>query len=343
MDKHIASADPSYDSLPSPFKSIQAFTEAEHEVLLREESEILDGTSFKILGKERYQRGTQVLRVGSLALVAGRTTPVLARNSSELFSCFFAMPFAGGFVTRDGALCDEVGAGDIYLNQDYYGVSSIGYLSSLFVALDRERLDRAMRSISGDRGLHSVRVSVVIPGPNRHSSAAGTGKMWSLVSLIDRLNGESPVIPSCLGLDEQFYRLLALSLLETCGGLDQVKRRWEVSRDDWRHPLDELVDYIRAHAHEGLTLTDLEERSHYSARHLQNLFKQKFDCTPMQFVRRQRLSAAMEKLQAAADGATVMSIGRECGYRFGSNFTADFYREFGVNPSAILRASQRGG
>jgi len=104
--------------------------------------------------------------------------------------------------------------------------------------------------------------------------------------------------------------------------------------------LDNLVDYIGINSHQNLTLTDMEEQSHYSARQLQNLFREKFDCTPMQFVRRQRLSTAMEKLQTADWNDKVTSIGRDCGYRFTSNFSSDFHREFGVAPSVVLRASR---
>ena len=103
------------------------------------------------------------------------------------------------------------------------------------------------------------------------------------------------------------------------------------------------MDFIRQNAHLNLTLTDLEEQSHYSSRHLQSIFKEKFDCTPMQFVRRQRLSAAMEKLETADCGDTVTSIARDLGYRYTSNFCTDFQKEFGVTPSVIMRSSQRGG
>ena len=251
------------------------------------------------------------------------------------------MPYVGGFTTRDGTLCDEVSAGDIYLHQDYYGTSTMGYLSSVFVALDSERLDQVMRSISGGQSLDSLATSVVIRGVKDAHGAAGVSKLWSLVSLIDSLCLGDSVIPSCVGLDEQFYRLLSLSLLEACDRFGSVKRHWEASKSDWKKPLDELVDYIRANAHDHLTLTDLEKRSHYSARHLQNLFKEKLDCTPMQFVRRQRLASAMERLQMAEFGDTVTRISRKYGYVFVSNFTNDFKRQFGVTPSAVLRASRR--
>jgi hypothetical protein len=63
----------------------------------------------------------------------------------------------------------------------------------------------------------------------------------------------------------------------------------------------------------------------------------------MQFVRRQRLSVAMEKLQTADFDETVTDIARDIGYRYTSSFTTDFRREFGVNPSAVLRASRQRG
>ena len=67
-------ADPQYSTLGSPFRSTGAFTEVEQEALLREESEVLDGTTLKILGKAPDRRGTQILRAGALTLIAGRTT-----------------------------------------------------------------------------------------------------------------------------------------------------------------------------------------------------------------------------------------------------------------------------
>ena len=101
------------------------------------------------------------------------------------------------------------------------------------------------------------------------------------------------------------------------------------------------MDSIRADPNRTYTLTELEQRSHYSARQLQNLFQAKFHCTPMQFVRRQRLAAAMELLQTAGPDATVISISRACGYRSASHFAADFQRQFGHQPSAVLQASKQ--
>ena len=336
-------ADERYASLASPLKSVGRFVETTQEALVQEESGVLEGTTFKRQGLILSRRGIQVLQVGDLSMIAGRTTPVQCGNHSPAFSCFMAMPFVGSFTTRDGALCDEVCSGDIYLHRDYYATSTMGYLSSLFFALDQKRLDRTMRSISGGVPLGSLDTSLVVRGSrDRNGKAGSAGKMWSLIGFIDELHREHAFIPSCLGLDEQFYRLLSLCLLEVSGKSDKVQTHWGASADTWTTSLDDLVDYIRANAHQNLTLTDLEERSNYSARRLQSLFKEKLNCSPIQFIRRQRLALAMARLETAGWDDTVTTISRSAGYRHLATFTRDFQREFGVNPSAVLRAS-RGG
>ena len=114
-----------------------------------------------------------------------------------------------------------------------------------------------------------------------------------------------------MGLDEQVYRILAVVIDQRSGTHEKTKTRWMADGGIRRDSFDTLVDYIRANIHRNLTLTDLEEQSRYSARHLQNVFRDKFDCTPMQFVRRQRLTMAMERLQMAGDGETITTIARD--------------------------------
>lgn len=151
---------------------------------------------------------------------------------------------------------------------------------------------------------------------------------------------EDPYLADGLALDDQTYRLVASELARKV-----PPGRWrqrEKGQRRWSSSLDELVDYITSNRCRSLTLTDLEKQSHYSRRHLQTLFQEKFGCTPMQFVRRQRLAAAMEKLQAAEGEISVSRIARDCGYRSLSNFSSDFQCEFGELPSSVLRRSRRG-
>ncbi len=208
--------------------------------------------------------------------------------------------------------------------------------------IDHRRLQRTIGAITGAKGhvnhekLYTFKSRQPAGKPSIHNH------FWSYISFLDQLLGESSYLATCLGLDEQVYRLLALSLLQAEGEIEKTKKRWAESPNNWKSPLDDLVDYIRCNVHRNLTLTDLEEQTHYSGRQLQNLFKEKFDCTPMQFVRRQRLTAAMERLQTAEASDTVTNIARDCGYLYSSTFTTDFKQEFGVSPSVVLRASRVG-
>ncbi len=70
--------------------------------------------------------------------------------------------------------------------------------------------------------------------------------------------------------------------------------------------------------------------------------RERFDCAPMQFVKRQRLARAMERLREPAVDDTVARITRDCGYHYTSNFSTDFQRYYGIKPSVVLRSS-RGG
>ena len=233
--------------------------------------------------------------------------------------------------------------GNIHLCQRMGGIADIGYFSGIICEIDRFRLDRTMRAMGVEEFKWNQQRSYVLQKRQRNQGVDTQRHLWSIISLVDELLGESSYLATGLGLDEQIYRLLVLSLLQEERVLDVAQRKWCCKRTEWANPLDDLVDYIRDNAHLNLTLTDLEERSHYSGRHLQNLFKEKFDCTPMQFVRRQRLSMAMEKLQLASCDDTVTNIAREIGYHYTSNFTQDFQREFGVNPSAVLRGARQLG
>jgi hypothetical protein len=51
------------------------------------------------------------------------------------------------------------------------------------------------------------------------------------------------------------------------------------------------------------------------------------DCSPKQWIRRQRLTAAMERLAAADGRVSVRAISLGCGYQNMGLFSADFKRQ----------------
>lgn len=65
------------------------------------------------------------------------------------------------------------------------------------------------------------------------------------------------------------------------------------------HPFEALLEWVQVHLHTPITPTELSRRSAYSQRNLQYLFQRRFGCSPMQWVKRQRLSAVHADLQRA--------------------------------------------
>jgi AraC-like DNA-binding protein len=273
--------------------------------------------------------------VGQIACVCGRTSPIVSIQEqperATLFLCYAGQPHY-----REGRLHLPLRPGSILVNPNHGGQYRSRFSTNLCFRVQRQTLQRTILAMSGLR-IDSVLVEPEVWGLD----AARTGtKLFDLFGFIDQLLARDRNLPTALGLDDQIHRILALLILTREGHADRLEQR-SPRRLASLSRLDDLVDYIRANRARALTLTDLEMQSSYSARHLQSLFRERFDCTPMQFVRRQRLSLAMAQLETAGPGDSVTRIARSCGYGHLSNFTSDFRREFGVTPSQVLRGAVR--
>ncbi|MFM7268630.1 MAG: helix-turn-helix transcriptional regulator [Cyanobium sp.] len=217
------------------------------------------------------------------------------------------------------------------------GRISTGYLASIKLPIDHRRLSRTMRAMHSQDHAKLLTRPLAIQGHADGTPAQESRLLYAFVAHLDCILREGSELGAALGLDEELYRVLALAIDQRAGTFAGTQRRWQAASTRRSSRLDDLVDYIRANTHLPLTFTDMEEQSHYSARHLQSLFRETFACSPMQFLRRQRLSAAMEKLRHPGPGDSVTSIARACGYRFLSSFSTDFQRHHGIAPSQVLR------
>lgn len=157
--------------------------------------------------------------------------------------------------------------------------------------------------------------------------------------LADRLAGYGDGLMTRLQVDDRIYRLMAAMLLpevrEECP-LDRLTQKHHKGRDTF----DELIDYIRLNLSVPLSLTMLEEHSHYSRRALQYAFRERLGCTATQWIRSQRLDLARQHLQHPCPGDTITSVAARCGYRSLSLFSVEFQQRFHVKPSHLLRESR---
>lgn len=325
-------------SLPIPLASvgIQFRTSADELAKLTEDALEVEKTwAIGCSGKEVITE-FGIAQVGSIAVTTGRTRPVALeyRNGDRLT---LEMCYGGSSRLREGITNIETQAGEIIAFPNTGGILCGSDHSGISFCLEKTRLRRTAHSIYGKDLIEDLSRPQLMLQSENAKGVAGSGLLFSLFGFIDSVLAESQVITEEMNLDDQLYRAYAIMLARGIHGKQFKPRNSSTLKQSI---LDALVDYIRANAHSNLSLTHLEEQSHYSARHLQNLFQEKFDCTPMQFVRRQRLKLAMNKLQEGSWDDSVTSIARNCGYRFTSNFSTDFLREYGVSPSVVLRASR---
>ena len=103
-----------------------------------------------------------------------------------------------------------------------------------------------------------------------------------------------------------------------------------------RRALDSVCNYIKSHLDGELVLSDLIRISGLSARGLQYAFIQRFERTPMGFVRAERLAMAHSRLTTAKAGDSVMAIAYACGFSNPGAFAASYRKRHGELPSVTL-------
>ena len=118
---------------------------------------------------------------------------------------------------------------------------------------------------------------------------------------------------------EQYARLLALAAAEAAS-----------------NPVSAVLEYVRGHLSEPLTVADLADLVNLSPSAFAHLFRDVTGRSPYQFVKEIRLDRARELL---VDGDfTVARISKEVGYASVSHFISEFRGRFGATPRAYCDA-----
>ena len=118
---------------------------------------------------------------------------------------------------------------------------------------------------------------------------------------------------------EQYARLLAIAAAESAS-----------------NPVSTVLEYVRRHLSEPLTVADLAEQVSLSPSAFAHLFREVTGRSPYQFVKEMRLDKARELL---IDGQlAVVRVAKEVGYGSVSHFISEFRARFGVTPRAYSDA-----
>ena len=118
---------------------------------------------------------------------------------------------------------------------------------------------------------------------------------------------------------EQYARLLAIAAAESAS-----------------NPVSAVLEYVRAHLSDPLTVADLAEQVSLSPSAFAHLFRDVTGRSPYQFVKEMRLDKARELL---IDGQlAVVRVAQEVGYGSVSHFISEFRSRFGVTPGTYSDA-----
>ena len=158
-------------------------------------------------------------------------------------------------------------------------------------------------------------------------------------SLISQINAylQDPVMLNLSGIDDAFYRTLAIALHPMLFARQSEMRLQSAGK----RQLDRLCQYVVANLGKPITLTALEHVGNMSRRSLHNAFVKAFGLSPMGWVREQRLAAARALLQRQSGPRNVANVLYSCGFTNPSLFSAQYCRRFGETPSMTVSRSQR--
>lgn len=283
------------------------------------------------------------LNFGALHLAAWLGSPLLLETHGHEGHCVL-LQHGGRAEWRQGSACLALNPGEGLIGPGHpwsLMTTSLSSSSSCFLA-DPHRLLRTARAMGGAHwqpaGPSESFLHQPLPLPDQRD-LAGRGLLEALSRLLPFISAiahQGEGLVQSLNLEEQIYRLLAaLVFADLRDGEQPLAALADRKRTD--ACIDDLVDFIRLNLHRRLCLSDLECRSMYSRRALHYAFRARFDCSPMQWVRQQRLAMALDRLQNPMQGESVLGVATACGYRSLSQFSVDFQRAYQRKPSEVLR------
>ena len=286
-----------------------------------------------------FRSKTSTLNVNGLFMVASANSPVCidvgGSNDLTLMVPFFgvnrslvdgkAMEWAAH---RNAIFFPRIGRG-----------GTAGYRSTLTLNLDQKRLNSVASGMLGvgeedPVNLHLDQERLLPLVVNRANFDL---TLRHICQLIDA-HQQQPDVLNMLGLDDMVYRI-GVTLLGRDVFLRDAFAAQEVRTPykPVRRQLDQLCNQLTSQLDARITLSDMERLSGLSARALQYAFLSRFACTPMQWLRNERLALAHTQLRTRPTVQTVTQIALSCGFTHLSAFTNFYSKRYGELPSATLK------
>jgi len=277
---------------------------------------------------------TSALSIRSTRILATATTPL--RICSEQSSTYrLIIPFVGkiNLVADSLTLNCQAGMTAAFIPPVSL-VAETTLASFMTINVDCTRLEQVTRTMLGVYSPSPFGLALNVP----RTLSLQVGRvsfeiMFRLLAItLDQFSYE-PELLDITGLEDCFYRHIAM-LLEPNLFLKQVHSKTNPAFS--RRKIDRVCDYAVSRLHQTITLTELEHIGRMSKRSLHYAFQSRFGCTPLQWVRQERLMLARSQIHNAKNSSSITSIAISCGFNKPARF-ADYYnRHFGELPSVTL-------
>ena len=281
-------------------------------------------------GRFRYQ--TAHVTIHDTYLIASASSPIQYRVA-DAGGIYLWVPFHGHSTVKvDGYRLSHDPLTDIFLTPNCARSGANTTVSMLHTLLQRERLMDTARILLGDQAADALRLR--LDQPQTLSSRQGPVNFkrvfWGVCQLIDDLHLDASLL-ALQGIDDRLYRTVVMLLLP-----EYTPQTGNLGLTPNATALDRVCDHIQANLAQPITLTQLEQLSGLSSRHLRHAFRKRFQCSPLQWLQQHRLELAHQRLSQANPTDTVAGIARACGISRLATFEPAYLRRYGEHPSATL-------
>ena len=166
---------------------------------------------------------------------------------------------------------------------------------------------------------------------------AAASNWWNAVQFLVGILEQKDPVPLNPRAREQLEDTLVVTLLST---LPNRYRHLLTRPDDAARPayIKRAENFLRAHAGETITASDIVRAAGISMRSLQTGFRREFGMSPMEYLKDIRLANTRRELgQLGPQDTTVGAVARKWQFLHMGNFAAQYHRKFGEKPLETLR------
>jgi AraC-like DNA-binding protein len=292
-----------------------------------------------LIQSERFESRTGVVQLGQVSLLATSGSPIVAQAEALEYSTFMvSYPSCIGTYRIEGQSFPTYCGNILHIPPVGWTLRLQSHrLAGLSLLVPAALLQSTAVAMGGGPAAATALSAALQTTAELHTEdRRGRAILESLLrffEFVETLLQSQAVVPDILRLDDLLVRQLLL-LMQPCLGEVYSPARLADRQESW---FEDLLAWIDANCDRPLSLTELEVRACCSRRTLQYTFKKRFQCGPMQWVRRRRLQQARQLLLEAGRGTTVQQVSLACGYINLSSFCRDYRQQFGCTASEDLR------